>query len=235
MIKIERVFKSYGNLKVFEELSLVFPENRITAVLGPSGSGKTTLLNLLAGLQQCDLGRVFAPETVSYLFQEPRLMPWLTAYENIALVLRARMETPDIDRVVRERLDALHLSDFADHYPAQLSGGMRQRVAIARAFAYEAPLLLMDEPFKSLDIKMQAQLMGDFMALWEKNKRTVISVTHDVKEALWLAHKILVFPEKPVRGVTELDIELPQSERISSNRLLDMENKLLGLLLKQPS
>jgi NitT/TauT family transport system ATP-binding protein len=232
MIKLEHISKTFGYVKVFDDFTLAFPEDKITVILGPSGCGKTTLLNILAGLKPVDQGVATKTEHVSYLFQEPRLLPWLTIRENIALVLKKKMEPSWINRQIREHLETIGLSRYADYYPSQLSGGMRQRAAMVRAFSYDAPLLLMDEPFKSLDVKMQFQLIRDFLTLWQQKKRTVITVTHDVQEALWLADEILVFPEKPVKTINKFVIGLPQAERTQDGRLADIEKKLLDLLLK---
>jgi len=232
MIKLEHISKNFGYVKVFDDFTLAFPEDKITVILGPSGCGKTTLLNILAGLKPVDQGVATKAEHVSYLFQEPRLLPWLTIRENIALVLKEKMEPSWINRQIRENLETIGLSRYADCYPSQLSGGMRQRAAMVRAFSYDAPLLLMDEPFKSLDVKMQFQLIRDFLTLWQQKKRTVITVTHDVQEALWLADEILVFPEKPVKTINKFVIGLAQAERTQDGRLADIEKKLLDLLLK---
>lgn len=232
MIKIEHITKSFGSLKVFDDFSLEFPEKQITAILGPSGCGKTTLLNILAGLIKIDQGKVATTDNVSYLFQEPRLLPWLTIRQNIALILKDKMSVQAIDEWVFENLNATGLTEFGDYYPAQLSGGMRQRAAMARAFSYDAPLLLMDEPFKSLDIKTRFQLMADFLELWSKQPRTVVIVTHDVKEAVLMGSLIVVLSDKPVRVLREFNTNKFQTGWTESEASLNLEREILQLILQ---
>ncbi|MGE5581779.1 MAG: ABC transporter ATP-binding protein [Bacillota bacterium] len=227
MIKVEHVSKSYGSLPVLADFSLEIPEGKITAILGPSGCGKTTLLNILAGLIRVDRGNVEIPVNTSYLFQEPRLLPWLTVKQNIAFVLKDKLTPEEIAERIDTNLKATGLTGFADAYPSELSGGMRQRAAMARAFSYEAPLLLMDEPFKSLDIKTRFQLVQDFLGLWQKRLQTVIMVTHDIREALWLAERIVVFSDKPVRILQDIALDIPPEKRGNNERLGEIERKFM--------
>ena len=231
MIKVDHLRKLYGDLAVFEDFSCEFPEKKITAILGPSGCGKTTLLNILAKLVPVSGGEVGVPERISYLFQEPRLLPWLTLRQNLSLVLQGDIPSASLEEKIRQQLAAIGLSEYGDYYPGQLSGGMRQRAAMARAFAYEAPLLLMDEPFKSLDIKTRFQLMEDFRKLWQNQPRTVIMVTHDIKEAVLLGDLVLVFSNKPIMVLEKIQINLLYDEREKSREMVTYENRLLSLLI----
>lgn len=234
MIKVEHISKSFGGMKVMTDFTMNFPEGKITVILGPSGCGKTTLLNILAGLKQADTGIVSTETNVSYLFQEPRLLPWLTIKGNIALVLQGKMEAHIVNQQIAGSLMATGLMDYADHYPAQLSGGLRQRVAMARALAYPAPVLLMDEPFKSLDMKAQFQLRNDFLAFWLRLPQTVVLVTHDVKDAVLLGDKIVILSDKPIRVVTELTIDRPQAERTAADEgLIRLEKELIRMILAE--
>jgi NitT/TauT family transport system ATP-binding protein len=230
--KLEHISKSFGANRVFADFSFEFPDDKITAVLGPSGCGKTTLLNLLAGLIAADQGALPRTPHISYLFQEPRLLPWLTVHENIALVLREKIKASEIEKKADRHLQLMGLRECAAHYPAQISGGMRQRVAMARAFAYAAPLLLMDEPFKSLDIKLRFRLIQDFLVLWQAEPRTVLLVTHEVKEALWLADKVVVLSDKPARVLHTADLPSPRPGRDRDPALAEMEKQWVDLLLK---
>lgn len=232
MAKLEHLSKNFGELRVFTDFSFEFPDNKITAILGPSGCGKTTLLNLLAGLMAADGGLLPPIPNLSYLFQEPRLLPWLTVRENIALVLKEKIKDSEIEARVDRHLQLMDLRKCADHYPARISGGMRQRVAMARAFAFEAPLLLMDEPFKSLDIKLRFRLIQDFLVLWQEEPRTVILVTHEVKEALWLADKVIVLSDKPAQVIHSADLEHPRERRDRDPALAELEKQWIDLLLK---
>ena len=232
MIKLEKIFKSYGTLEVFSDFSLEFPEGKITAILGPSGCGKTTLLNILADLIKTDRGKVYSPGHVSYLFQEPRLLPWLTIRQNIAFVLQDKMPNSSINKRIDTNLRATGLTDFADYYPSQLSGGMKQRAAMARAFSFDAPLLLMDEPFKSLDLKTRADLLESFLELWLKAPRTVITVTHDAKEAVALGDLIIVLDGKPVTIRLTREVKVPQTQRRNNAELITLEHELYEQLLR---
>lgn len=235
MIKVEGLKKSFGPLKVLDGLSLEFPEGKITALLGPSGCGKTTLLNIIAGLLHPDGGAVRCPEMISYLFQEPRLIPWLTVRENIGLVLEDKMPKEAAAGEVCHYLSATGLEPYASFYPSQLSGGLRQRVAMARAFVYQAPLLLMDEPFKSLDLRTRFQMVKDFIVLWRSRPRTVITVTHDIQEALWLGDQIVVLTDKPAHVAKRVILDTPQERRPDDGSLLTLEKELLELFLKPGS
>jgi len=189
-MKIESLSVSYGDRTVFSDFSIDFPEDEITVILGPSGVGKTTLLNSLA------VG------SVSYVFQEPRLIPWHTVERNLSLVL------PGDQRAARDRareyLAKVGLGDRLRSFPDRLSGGERQRVSIARAFAYPAPLLLMDEPFQSQDPATKAQLIDLVRALRAEEHRTVIAVTHDLREAAALADRAVVLAGRPARIALDL-------------------------------
>jgi NitT/TauT family transport system ATP-binding protein len=231
MIRVEHISKCFGSLKVFDDFSLEFPEEKITAILGPSGCGKTTLLNTLAGLVKVDQGTVVTTDNVSYLFLEPRLLPWLTVRQNIALVLQDKMSPKEIPERVSENIKATGLTNYADYYPSQLSGGMRQRAAMARAFSYNAPLLLMDEPFKSLDIKTRFQLIADFLELWQKQPRTVVTVTHDVKEAVLLGSRIVVLSDKPLKVLQSFSPNFLQAKRSEYDETQNLEKEILQLLL----
>ncbi len=202
-IIIKDLGKKYGKVTIFKDFNLVFEKNKITGILGPSGSGKTTLLNLCSGLEQPDCGTIegINPQSISYIFQEPRLLPWRTVRENLRFVFKEKaIKKPgshegDIDAM----LELVGLTAVGDNYPQELSGGMRQRVSIARAFLYPSELLLMDEPFSSLDCSLKNRLIEDFLQIWEQDKRTVIFVSHNEDEIRRLAQQILTFSDKPVQ------------------------------------
>jgi NitT/TauT family transport system ATP-binding protein len=231
MYKLEHVFKNYGVLSVLQDFSLEFPENRITAILGPSGCGKTTFLNILAGLVPADRGQVSTVTPVSYLFQEPRLLPWLSVRENLRLVLQDRLPAAAVGPRVEQYLNAVGMAAYQNFYPGQLSGGLRQRVALARAFSFPADLLLMDEPFKSLDLKIRYRLIADFLKLWRQQPRTVALVTHDVKEAVLLGDRIVILADKPA-GVLRVIERATPKPRIDEEPDYRLERELLTLLLQ---
>lgn len=195
-IQIIKAYKKYGEQKVFENLNIGFIENKITAVLAPSGYGKTTLLNIISGIESLDRGEVILKnKSISYIFQEDRLIPWLTVYENIAFVLKSIMNKEDIHKIINKYLDLVKLKEYKNKLPDQLSGGMKRRVALARAFSYKSHILLMDEPFKGLDFNLKKEIIEDFLKVWKEDKRTVILVTHDMEEAKLLAQEIYFLDE----------------------------------------
>lgn len=217
MYKVERIVKNFGELEIFKDLSLEFPKNKITIILGPSGCGKTTLLKIIAGLIKPDHGKVVSTEGIGFLFQEPRLLPWLTIRENLALVLKDKLPVTEIDAQINFYLRAVGLGDYPNYYPGQLSGGMKQRAAMARALSFPAELLLMDEPFKSVDLKTRYRLVSDFLNLWRHKSNTVVVVTHDVKEAVWLGDQILVLSEKPARLIESFRNNNPSELRMNGD------------------
>lgn len=234
---LREISKSFGGLRVLERFSLDIPAEKVTVVLGPSGCGKTTLLNLLSGLLPADAGERsgFEGARFSYVFQEPRLIPSLSALRNVELVLRSVL-APEERRVRALRLlSAVGLQDARNQKPAQLSGGMRQRVALARAFAYPAELLLLDEPFQSVDLKTRIGLMDAFLELQAEDPRTVVFVTHEVKEAMYLGDAVVVLSDKPARILDRLELTLSREHRqYSSSDLSEMEATLYRLILGEP-
>lgn len=202
-IIINKLYKKYGEEIIFEDFNLIFEKNKISGILGPSGAGKTTLLNLCSGLEKPDSGTIegINSQSISYIFQEPRLLPWRTVRENLRLLFKeksirkAGAHESDIDAM----LELVGLGSVGDYYPQELSGGMRQRVSIARAFLYPSELLLMDEPFSSLDCSLKNRLIEDFSKIWEQDKRTVIFVSHNEDEIRQLAQVIFTFSDKPIQ------------------------------------
>ncbi len=232
MFKVEGISKCFGELEVFQDITLEFPTGKITAILGPSGCGKTTILKIMAGLIKADQGVVVSTEQVGFLFQEPRLFQWLNVYQNLALVLEDKMPPKEVDTRIKHFLQAVGLGDYHDYYPRQLSGGMKQRVAMARAFSYPSELLLMDEPFKSLDLKNRHQLVSDFLKLWRKESNTVVVVTHDVKEAVWLGDQILVLSAKPARLVERFRNDIPLELRLNGDESWSLEQEITKVVLE---
>lgn len=207
--------KAYGDMVLFSNFNLAFPEGEITCILGPSGCGKTTMLNMIGGITRPDSGSItgFEGKSLSYIFQDPRLLPWKTVEENIAFVLNQNLPEAERKRITNRFIRLVDLEGFADYYPAKLSGGMRQRVSIARAFAYPSDIILMDEPLKGLDVKLKFNLIRTFSHIWQSDKRTVIFVTHDVDEALLLGHEIVVMSQAPVKLLEHVRLQQPLENR----------------------
>ncbi|MEN4006085.1 MAG: ATP-binding cassette domain-containing protein [Methanobacteriaceae archaeon] len=207
MIRFSRVTKSFNGLIVLDNLSFEIKKSEIVSILGPSGIGKTTILKLIAGTLFPDSGtvEVTSPQ-IGYVFQEPRLLPWRTCKENISLVMKASGTTRrKADDIARGWIERLGLRGFEDYYPTQLSGGMMQRVSIARAFAIEPEILLMDEPFSNLDMKLKESLLTMVEEMLEEHRITVVHVTHDLMEAMRLAD--ILFEVLPGGVMKELELK----------------------------
>ncbi len=231
-------------LVVLEDLRVSVPEGAFTCIVGPSGCGKTTLLNIVSGLDPEFGGAVRvdglppadAPPP-GYMFQSPRLMPWLSVRENVRLVQRedgADDGAGDDDGaggLADRLLHEMGLGGFLDAYPGSLSGGMKRRVALARAFVTRPRLLLLDEPFLSLDAPVANRLRGLLLDIWRQRPTTVLFVTHDLREALYMADRVLFMSASPGRIVLDLPIALPRP-RVSEGQEIEMLR--LRLLEKHP-
>jgi len=188
-IEIKNLNKSYNGLQVIEDYHFTFQEGKIYCLYGPSGCGKTTLLHIIAGILSFDSGTITGTEKkrIAVVFQEDRLLPWLTAEENINFVLGNKHFDAE------KYLEVVGLKEFKKYHPHQLSGGMKRRVAIARALAYHGQVLLMDEPFKGIDEEVKRKIMDNIL---KEKKQIVIFSTHNLQEAAYMAHKTLKFATK---------------------------------------
>ncbi|CZF80610.1 Aliphatic sulfonates import ATP-binding protein SsuB [Grimontia celer] len=226
--------KSYGSeTPVLGSLRGQFKLGKITAIVGPSGCGKSTLLNMIAGLESSQKGEVGFSETseikprVGYIFQSPRLMPWLTAKENLELI--AGKSNP----AIQETLSAMGILDKLDSYPSQLSGGMQRRVSIARAFVYQPELLLLDEPFTSLDAPTADQLRQQLIALWQRQQSTMVFVTHDLREAISMADEIWFLSRPPTTVIHTLSINQPPKRLLGDIQRMQEIDRIASSLLQQ--
>jgi NitT/TauT family transport system ATP-binding protein len=230
------ISRAFGDLAVLSDVSAEFPPASVTAILGPSGCGKTTFLNIIAGILPPDEGKLsgFPEANFSYSFQEPRLLPWLSAMENIAFALSGAAGEP---RALADRAERFlrnsGLERFAGQKPAKLSGGMKRRLSLARAFAYPSDVLLLDEAFSAVDLKLRIELMDLFSLLWSEERRTTIMVTHDVQDALYLADQVLVLSSRPASVLDRLEIKMPrESRRYGSREFADFEDRLYRDILR---
>ncbi|UTW02880.1 ABC transporter ATP-binding protein [Amphritea atlantica] len=226
--------KFYANSpdKVLGPLSFSVSPGEFVALVGPSGAGKTTLLNMIAALQSCAPGEIKfngyplsgKPDCkIGYIFQQPRLMPWLTVADNLRLVKPDTTES-DIEAI----LTKVGLAGKSDLYPKHLSGGMQRRVSIARAFLTEPDLLLLDEPFVSLDAPNADNLRALLGELWVEHQPTVIFVTHDLNEAIQLADRILFLSSAPAMVILDKPVDLPRPRAVDDSRLQYWKNDLLS-------
>jgi NitT/TauT family transport system ATP-binding protein len=209
---------------VLDDVAFSLRKGEICALLGPSGCGKTTLLRIISGLDPDFEGRIVlpAPHRIGMVFQEPRLLPWRSVAENLRLVGASS------ENDLAEIAAALHLSKHLDHFPGELSLGLARRAAIARAFAVKPNLLLLDEPFVSLDAALARQLREELLALVLKRKATTLIVTHDVEEAISLADRIIVLSAAPGRILADRTIAAPR-EALTEGRAAKMKEEIRSL------
>ncbi len=236
-MEIKNISKSFDNKQILNNFSYLFESNKVTAILGPSGCGKTTILRILSGLLKPDYGNVVLKpnESFSYIFQEPRLLPWLNVTQNCNLVLENIITDKEKrNKTIKKYLKLVELEEYIDKYPDQLSGGMKQRVALVRAFAYPSNILLMDEPFQAIDLRLKLDLVYDFNKIWEQDKRTTVFVTHDIQEALILGDTVLIIDHKPAEIIKIFKIDIPKSQRHLDNEdLIKLEKLIYSILLKK--
>jgi NitT/TauT family transport system ATP-binding protein len=221
IVRLQNVDKVYSNgVVALRKLDLDVGEGEFLSLLGPSGCGKSTVLRLVAGLGDVSGGRIEWPGgngrtglprgDIGFVFQEPTLMPWATVFKNVLLPLKLRGIAPaEATTRVREAIGMVGLDGFEDAYPRELSGGMKMRVSIARALVTHPRLLLMDEPFASLDEITRFRLDNDLRALWARQRWTVVFVTHSVYESVYLSTRIAVMTGRPGRTASEVTIEAP--------------------------
>lgn len=224
MLDIDVRRKSFPQHLALEGLRFTVSEGEFACLIGPSGCGKSTLLNIVNGLDTDFEGRIGIRGTVATMFQSPRLMPWLTVLDNVRLVME---DSPSAQDKARALLQTMELGDWLEAYPNRLSGGMQRRVALARAFAIEPAVLLMDEPFISLDAPVANRLRTMLIELWQERRLTVLFVTHDLREALALADRILFMSGSPGRVVLELPVDLPRPRGVDDPGVAQWHASLL--------
>lgn len=222
---------------VLHDISLTVEEGKFVSLVGPSGCGKSTLLNVIAGIEFCDggsvtihpkAGRAGAEPRIGYVFQSPRLLNWLTVESNIQFVLEAQ----DVPRqrwreLVSKNLAMVGLAGQERNYPLNLSGGMQQRVAIARALAIEPDILLMDEPFSHLDAITARKMRFDLMEILQRARPTILFVTHDLAEAVFLSDDIYMMNAKPAEIFKHVTIDIPRPRQPEDSAILDLEKTLV--------
>jgi NitT/TauT family transport system ATP-binding protein len=255
-LELAGIGKSFGTggaaeTRALADITLGVAEGEFVAVIGPSGCGKSTLLQIAAALIAPSAGEVrlnglpvtAPPESMVYLFQQytKSLFPWRTVVDNVAFAVEHRkgMTRAAAHTHSRRFLEMVGLDDSAQRYPWQLSGGMQQRVAIARALAAEPRVLLMDEPFSSVDALTRLELHGLVLDLWEKQRFTAVLVTHDVDEAVFLADRVAVLSARPSTVVRSFETQLPRPrDNLATRedpRFLALRHELLAMLLKKPN
>jgi NitT/TauT family transport system ATP-binding protein len=230
LLRLEGVTVAYGAVAVLGGIDLEVRDGEFVALVGPSGCGKTTLLNVCSGWLTPSTGNVHRPARLRMVFQQDGLFPWLTVDENILLGLSQVADRGEQRRRTDALLDLIGLTAFAGNYPHQLSGGMRQRVELARALGGETPLLLMDEPFSSLDYLARLKMRWELARILREQPRTVVLVTHDIEEAAQLADRVLVLSERPARVRDEVVLEVPRPRDPTHPEVVSAVHRILTVL-----
>lgn len=240
---VQKVFYGRSGLvTALEKVDLTVEEGEFVCLIGPSGCGKSTLLNMLAGLETPAEGQVLAdgqpirgtdPSRV-LIFQDAALFPWLTVQANVEFGLSMKnVARAERERTAQQLLEMVHLAQFKGAWVHELSGGMRQRVALARALAVEPAVLLLDEPFGALDAITRDLLHGELQEIWMKTRKTIVFVTHNVREAVVLGDRVIVMSPRPGRIVAEHRIELPRPRQIENIQTTELARRILSDLQLQ--
>lgn len=223
--------KSLSHLAI-DKFKLFIPKGEFCSIIGPSGCGKTTLLNLISGLDNSLNGAIkfgnnksISSVKLAYMFQTPRLLPWLNVIENVEIVLSKEQKKMSISKDI---LSIMGLEKFIKYYPNKLSGGMQRRVALARSFATEPELLILDEPFISLDEPIADMLREMLIKLWTKQPTTIIFVTHDLNEAIYLSDRVIFLSKAPAKVIKEVNINFSRPRGLKSNKINVIKNKIIS-------
>ena len=242
-IEIKNINKSFDgrgkNLSVLENINLEINDGELICLLGPSGCGKTTLLRLIAGLDQPTSGEIVANGELvekpsgdrAVIFQQYSLFPWLTVLQNVTFGLEISGGSKEENIQAAERyLKSVGLLEFKDSYPHELSGGMKQRVAIIRSLLNHSPILLMDEPFSALDMQNRHKLQEQLIGVWKRFENTIVFVTHDVDEAVYLADKIVLLDKNPGKIAEVISVDLERPRKRDSHEFLDIQESIVDKL-----
>ena len=241
-ISIKHLSKSFGDLKVLQDISLHVANHEFVSIIGPSGSGKSTLFHVLAGIQSPGSGEVLIKEKIvknrfgkfGYMPQDVSLFPWKTVLENIMLgPVISGTSKKNAKEKAYEMLEKFKLQNFANNYPATLSGGMQQRVALLRTVLFNPNFLLLDEPFGSLDALTRHVAQMWLLDVWNSYHSSVLFITHDIQEAILLSDRIFVFSNRPATIVEQIKVDLPRPRRLldlTKPQAISLEKKLLSLL-----
>ena len=238
-VKVRNLTKKFDDLLVLDNISFDVPNGDLLCVVGPTGCGKTTFLNSLTKIYDITSGEILLDgvpvdprkQNISYIFQGDSTMPWLTVAENVAFGLEIKKVPPAKRKEqVDKYLKIVGLENFRDYYPKQLSTSMLQRVSIARAFITEPELLLMDEPYGQLDMELRFRLEDELVNLWQMTNTTVIFITHNIEEAVYLSERIMVLSNKPTSVKKILTNSLPRPRDITSPEFVTLRNEVTELI-----
>ena len=238
-VAVRNLTKSFGDLLVLDDISFDVKEGEFLCIVGPTGCGKTTFLNSLCKLYDINSGSITLKgeeidpkkHDIAYIFQEYSTMKWLTVEDNIRYGLKIKKFPKEVaDERVKNVMEIVGLTKYAKFYPSQLSASMLQRVVIARAFAVEPEILLMDEPYGQLDLQLKYHLEDELIALWKKTGTTVIFITHNIEEAVYLSDRILVLTNKPTKIKENIINDLPRPRKVSDPDFVELRNKVTDLI-----
>nr|WP_330361146.1 ABC transporter ATP-binding protein [Blautia hydrogenotrophica] len=232
-VEVKNLTKRFGDLLVLDNMSFNIRKGEFVCVVGPTGCGKSTFLNCLTRIHMPSEGDLFIDgvpadprkHNISFVFQEPSALPWMTVEENIAYGLKIKkLPKNEIDERVNQILDLMGLQEFRKSYPGELSVSAEQRIIIGRSFAMRPDLLLMDEPYGQMDVKMRFYLEDEVIRLWKELGSTVIFITHNIEEAVYLAEKVMILTNKPAKIKEEVIIDLPRPRDITSPKFIEYRN-----------
>ncbi|GGM41539.1 nitrate/sulfonate/bicarbonate ABC transporter ATP-binding protein [Paraliobacillus quinghaiensis] len=226
---------------VLQDINLNVEQGEFISILGPSGCGKSTLLSIVAGLTSATSGQINVDgHSISkpgkdrgVVFQEPALFPWLTVKENVIFPLKKEMSKSEAITHAKKYLKMVQLTNYLDHYPHELSGGMQQRVAIARALAMDPTLLLMDEPFGALDEQTRSRLHTQLESIWRDTKKTILFVTHSITESIKLSDRIIVMGTQPGVILTDIKVDIPRPREDHKQEMIEIEEHVMQYLKKE--
>ena len=238
-VQVNHLTKRFGDLLVLDDISFEINKGEFVCIVGPTGCGKTTFLNLLTGLLEPTEGEILIDgeradpkkHSISFVFQEPSAFPWLTAQQNIEYGLRIKKKPEQEIVSQREKIiGLLGLEKYRDAYPHEMSVSMEQRVVIGRAFALNPDLLLMDEPYGQMDIKMRYYLEDEVIRLWQATGSTVLFITHNLEEATYLAERVLILTNKPAKIKTSIDVDLPRPRQIADPKFIEIRKEITDMI-----
>lgn len=238
-ISVNNLTKRYGELTVIDNISFSVRRNELLAIVGPTGCGKTTFLNMLSRLTPPTHGDILIDgvpadphrHNIAFVFQEPTCLPWKTVRENVAYGMAIKgVPKQERSRRALEIMEIVGLADCMDLYPNQVSASMLQRIAVSRAFAARPDLLLMDEPYGQLDVKLRFHLEDELIRLWEKVRSTVLLITHNIEEAVYVADRVIVLTNKPTTIKAELTVDLPRPRDVVSPEFVGLRKKITELI-----
>lgn len=242
-IEIQQINKVYTDKDnqdntVLRDINLEIPKGQFVSILGPSGCGKSTLLSMIAGLTSATSGDIIVDDKKvlkpgkdrGMVFQEAALFPWMNVTENVVFPLRKEMNKKQAAERARHFLQMVQLSNYASHYPHELSGGMQQRVSIARSLAMDPAVLLMDEPFGALDEQTRSRLHGQLETIWIDTQKTIVFVTHSISESIKLSDRIVVMGTRPGTIIADISVDIARPREQHKQQVAALEDQIMGLL-----